>query len=53
MRKTRRIIGRNAEFYVIDITLGAFQPTDFHTREELTANSVKTSGRYSAMTSPK
>jgi hypothetical protein len=31
MRKTRRSKGRNAEFYVIDLTLAADQPTEFHT----------------------
>jgi hypothetical protein len=31
MRKTRRNRGRNAEFYVIDITLAVYQPTAFHT----------------------
>jgi hypothetical protein len=36
MRKTRRSKGRNAEFYVIDLTPAADQPTDFHTGEELT-----------------
>jgi hypothetical protein len=36
MRKTRRSRGRNAEFYVIELTLVADQPTDFHTEEELT-----------------
>jgi hypothetical protein len=36
MRKTRRCRGRNAEFYVIELTLAADQPTDFHAREELT-----------------
>jgi hypothetical protein len=35
MRKTRRSMGRNAEFYVIELTPVADQPTDFHTREEL------------------
>jgi hypothetical protein len=37
MRKTRRSKGRNAEFYVIELTSTAEQPTDFHTSEELTA----------------
>jgi hypothetical protein len=37
MRKTRRNSGRNAEFYVIELTLAADQSTDFRTREELTA----------------
>jgi hypothetical protein len=36
MRKTRRSRGRYAEFYVINITQAAEQPTEFHTREELT-----------------
>jgi hypothetical protein len=31
MRKTRRIRGRNAEFYVIELTPAADQATDFHT----------------------
>jgi hypothetical protein len=35
MRKTRRSRGRNAEFYVIELTPSADQPTDFHTGEEL------------------
>jgi hypothetical protein len=35
-RKTRRSRGRNAEFYVIELTQAADQPTDFHTGEELT-----------------
>jgi hypothetical protein len=38
MRKTRSSKGRNAEFYVIELTPTADQPTEFHTREELTAN---------------
>jgi hypothetical protein len=37
MRKTRRSTGRNAEFYVIELTQSADQPTDFHIGEELTA----------------
>jgi hypothetical protein len=37
MRKTRRSKGREAEFYVIELTLVADQPTEFHTGEELTA----------------
>jgi hypothetical protein len=37
MRKTRRSRGRHAEFYVIELTSVADQPTDFHTGEELTA----------------
>jgi hypothetical protein len=37
MRKTRRSMGRHAVFYVIELTSAAEQPTDFHTREELTA----------------
>jgi hypothetical protein len=37
MRKTRRSWGRHAEFYVIERTSAADQPTDFHTGEELTA----------------
>jgi hypothetical protein len=38
MRKTRRSRGRNAEFYVIELTPAAEQPTDFHTGEELTSD---------------
>jgi hypothetical protein len=37
MRKTRHNTGRNAEFYVIELTPSADQPIDFHAREELTA----------------
>jgi hypothetical protein len=37
MRKTRRNMGRRVEFYVIELTSAADQPTDFHTGEELTA----------------
>jgi hypothetical protein len=37
MRKTRRSRGRNAEFYVIEVTPAADQPTKFHNGEELTA----------------
>jgi hypothetical protein len=37
MRKTRRSTGRHADFYVIELTSAAEQPTDFHTGEELTA----------------
>jgi hypothetical protein len=37
MRKTRRGRGRKAEFYVIELTPTADQPTDFHTEEELNA----------------
>jgi hypothetical protein len=36
VRKTRRSRGRNAEFYVIELTSAADQPTDSHTGEELT-----------------
>jgi hypothetical protein len=36
MRNTRRSRGRNAEFYVIELTPAVDQPTDFHTGEELT-----------------
>jgi hypothetical protein len=38
MRKTCRSRGRNAEFYVIELTPAADQPTDFHTGEELIAD---------------
>jgi hypothetical protein len=38
MRKTRRSIGRNAEFYVIELTPAADQPTEFHNGEELTTD---------------
>jgi hypothetical protein len=38
MRKTRRSGGRNAEFDVIELTPAAYQPTRFHTGEELTAD---------------
>jgi hypothetical protein len=51
MRKTRRTRGRNAEFYVMELTPAADQPTDFHTGEELTAEQLTTSGRYSTLTS--
>jgi hypothetical protein len=37
MRKTRRSGGRHGEFYVIELTSAAEQPTDFHIGEELTA----------------
>jgi hypothetical protein len=37
MRKTRRSRGRKAEFYVIELTPSADQPTEFHTGEEFTA----------------
>jgi hypothetical protein len=37
MRKTRRSRGRHTEFYVIELTSAAEQPTDFHTGEELAA----------------
>jgi hypothetical protein len=37
-RKTRRSRGRKAEFYVIELTPAADQPTEFHTGEELTAD---------------
>jgi hypothetical protein len=37
MRKTRRSTGRNAEFYVIELTPTVDEPTDFHIGEELTA----------------
>jgi hypothetical protein len=36
MRKARRSRGRNAEFYIIELTPAADRPTDFHTGEELT-----------------
>jgi hypothetical protein len=35
MRKTRRNKGRNAEFYVIEVTLATDQLTEFHIGEEL------------------
>jgi hypothetical protein len=38
MRKTRHSWGRNAEFYVIELTPAAYQPTAFHTGGELTAD---------------
>jgi hypothetical protein len=38
MRKTRRSRGRNAEFYVIELTPAADQPTEFHIGEELTVD---------------
>jgi hypothetical protein len=38
MRKTHRNRGRNAEFYVIELTPADDQPTNFHIGEELTAN---------------
>jgi hypothetical protein len=41
MRKTRCSMGRNAEFYVIELTSAAVKSTEFHTREELTANQRK------------
>jgi hypothetical protein len=31
MRKTRRIMGRNADFIVINVTMAMKQPTIFHT----------------------
>jgi hypothetical protein len=37
MRETRRNMGRNAEFYVIEVTPSEDQPTAFHTGEELSA----------------
>jgi hypothetical protein len=37
MRKTRRSRGRNAEFYVIELTQAADQSIDFHIGEELRA----------------
>jgi hypothetical protein len=37
MRKTRRSRGRNAEFYVIELTQAVDQSIDFHIGEELTA----------------
>jgi hypothetical protein len=36
MRKTRRSMGRNAEFYVINITPTTEPPAEFHNGEELT-----------------
>jgi hypothetical protein len=38
MRKTRRNMGRTIEFYMLHVTPATNQPTEFHTREELTAN---------------
>jgi hypothetical protein len=37
LRKMHRSRGRKAEFYVIELTPAADQPTEFHSREELTA----------------
>jgi hypothetical protein len=36
LRKTRRCRGRKAEFYVIEVSPSADQPTEFHTGEDLT-----------------
>jgi hypothetical protein len=38
MRKTRRSRGRTTEFYVIALTPATYEPTEFHTGEELTAD---------------
>jgi hypothetical protein len=38
MRKTRRSRGRNAEFYIIELTPAADQPTEFYIGEELTSD---------------
>jgi hypothetical protein len=38
VRKTRRSRGRNADFFVIELTPAADQPTEFHTGEGLTTN---------------
>jgi hypothetical protein len=37
MRKTRRSRGRNAEFYIIDISPFTEQPAEFHNGKELIA----------------
>jgi hypothetical protein len=51
MRKTCRSKGRNADFYVIEISHEAEQPAEFTTETSLLLNNVKSSGRYSTMTS--
>jgi hypothetical protein len=38
MRKTRRSMGRNTEFYVNELTPAADKATKFHTGEELATN---------------
>jgi hypothetical protein len=38
MRKTRRSRGRKADFYVIELTPAADQPTEFHNGKELIAD---------------
>jgi hypothetical protein len=38
LRKTRRSRGRKAEFYVIELTSAADQPTEFYIGEELTSD---------------
>jgi hypothetical protein len=37
MRKTRRNKGRNAEFYVFDVSQAIYEPAEFHTGEEVIA----------------
>jgi N-acetylglucosamine-6-phosphate deacetylase len=51
MRKTSQSRARNADFYVINITLAVEHPTELHTREELMQNNVRISARNSTMTS--
>jgi hypothetical protein len=38
MRKTRKSMGRNAEFYVIHVTPASEKHAEFNNGEELTAN---------------
>jgi hypothetical protein len=51
MRRMLRRGGRNAYFNVLDVTLVAEQPTEFHIGDDVTTNNVRTFGRYSTMTS--
>jgi hypothetical protein len=51
MRKTRRIRGRNAEFYVIELTPAADHQQTFTLERNYQQPNVTTSGRYFTMTS--
>jgi hypothetical protein len=46
MHKTRQSKGRNAEFYVMNVTPSAEQSAEFHTREELTTKQRENFGSF-------
>jgi hypothetical protein len=51
LKLMRRSTGRSADFYVTYISPTAERQAEFHNGEKLTTKKVRTSGRYSKMTS--